>query len=392
MKARLIPGTVAVVALIAALILHAELGELDANGLMFHMAAVLPNVVVGGIILVRRGGHLVGWIFTLAGLSWGLGIAVEAYARYELASGSGSLPSPGLLASVIEGYWLAYLASLLFLLPQVFPTGRPLPGRFAWIWRATIVWTGSFVLLGALESEIELPGSEIVLINPIGIPGLRDVEEGAIGAVLFAGALALVVLSLTALVTRFRRSRGEERQQLKWFTFAGVLMLVGFVGQGILDQVAGGRLPFVDPILLSAPPICAGVAILRYRLYDIDRLVSRTISYSALTAVLAGGYLLAVLALQSVMPIPDDSPLIVAASTLAVVAVFGPLRARIRERVERRFNRTRYDAEREIDKFGTRLRAQTNLDDLSSDLVAVVRSTVNPAHASLWLRSSEKAR
>ncbi|MGH2702837.1 MAG: hypothetical protein ACRDJ2_13830 [Actinomycetota bacterium] len=263
MRARLIPGALAVVALIAALILHAEVGELDANGLMFHMAAVLPNVVVGGIILVRRGGHLVGWIFTLAGLSWGLGIAVEAYARYELASGSGSLPSPGLFASVIEWCWLAYLASLLFLLPQVFPRGTPLPGRFAWIWRATIVWTGSFVLLGALESEIELPGSETVLINPIGISGLRDVEEGAIGIVLFAGALALVVSSLTALLTRFRRSRGEERQQLKWFTFAGVLMLVGFVGQGILDEVAGGRLPFVDPILLSAPPICAGVAIPR---------------------------------------------------------------------------------------------------------------------------------
>ena len=377
------------VALVAALALEGAQGGLDADLMAFHMAAVLPNVAVGGIILTRRGAHLVGWIFTLAGLSWGLGIAIEAYANYALTAGSGSLPSPGLFASVVEWYWIAYLACLLFLLPQVFPTGRPIPGRFLWVWRATVAWTGGFVALGALESEIELPGSKIVLHNPIGIPGLRDVEEGPIGVALFFGALLLVVSSLLALVTRFRRSKGEERQQLKWFTFAGALLLVGFVAQGFLEEVLGERLPFVDPLLLSAPPVCAGVAILRYRLYDIDRLVSRTISYAFLTAALAAGYFLAVLALQSLLPVSDESPLIVAASTLAVVAAFGPLRARIRGRVERRFNRTRYDAEREIGEFGSRLRAQTNLDDLSDDLIAVVRSTVHPTHASLWLRSQE---
>jgi hypothetical protein len=190
---------------------------------------------------------------------------------------------------------------------------------------------------------------------------------------------------LFALVIRFRRSRGEERQQLKWFTFAGAVLLVGFVSLGALEEALGGRLPFVDPLLLSAPPICAGVAILRYRLYEIDRLVSRTISYTALTATLAGGYFLAVLALQSVLPLADQSPLIVAASTLGVVAAFGPLRSRIQIIVDRRFNRSRYDAEHTIESFGARLRNEVELDALAAGLVTVVDRTMAPAHVSLWI-------
>jgi hypothetical protein len=384
-KARLIPGALALVGLSVAIALNAANGDISADGVLLHMAAVVPNVVVGGIILIRRGGHVVGWIFSLAGLSWGLGIAIEAYIRYGLVERPGSLPSPGMLVSVIEWYWLAYLACLLLLLPQVFPTGKPLPGRFTWGWRATVAWAGSFVILGALESEIEPPGTDLTLHNPIGIPGLGDIEEGAIGAVLFASALILVATSLFALVTRFRRSTGVERQQLKWFTFAGAVLLVGFVSLGALEEVLGGRPPFVDPLLLSAPPICAGVAILRYRLYDIDRLVSRTISYTALTVALASGYFLAVLALQSVLPLADQSPVIVAASTLAVVAAFGPLRSRIRHLVDRRFNRSRYDAEHTIESFAARLRTEVELDALVAGLVTVVDRTMAPAHVSFWV-------
>ena len=385
MRARLIPGALALIGLSAAIALNAANGDFSADGVLFHVAAVVPNVVVGGIILIRRGGHVVGWIFTLAGLSWGLGVTIEAYARFALVERPGSFPSPGVLVSMIEWYWLAYLACLLLLLPQVFPTGKPLPGRFRWVWRATVAWAGSFVVLGALESEIELPGSDITLHNPIGLPGLRDVEEGVIGAVLFLGALILVASSLFALVTRFRRSRGVEREQLKWFTFAGAVLLVGFVTMGALDEVLGERPPFVDPFLLSAPPICAGVAIFRYRLYEIDRIISRTVAYGVLTAALAGGYLVAVLALQSVLPVRDDSPVIVAASTLAVVAAFGPLRSRIRHLVDRRFNRSRYDAEHTIESFGARLRTEVELDALAAGLVTVVDRTMAPAHVSLWI-------
>jgi len=387
--ARLIPGALALIGLGVAIALNAANGDISADGVLLDMAAVVPNVVVGGIILFRRRSQVVGWIFSLAGLSWGLGIAIEAYIRYALVEGPGSLPSPGMLVSVIEWYWLAYFACLLLLLPQVFPTGKPLPGRFTWGWRATVAWLGSFVILGALESEIELPGTDLTLHNPIGIPGLVDIEEGAIGAVLFSSALILLATSLFALVTRFRRSTGVERQQLKWFTFSGAVLLVGFVALGAIDGALGVRPPFVDPLLLAGPPICAGVAILRYRLYDIDRLVSRTISYTALTVALAGGYLVAVLGLQSVLPLRDDSPLIVAASTLAVVAAFGPLRSRIRQLVDRRFNRSRYDAEHTIESFGARLRNEVELDALAAGLVTVVDRTMAPTHVSLWLRREE---
>ena len=137
-------------------------------------------------------------------------------------------------------------------------------------------------------------------------------------------------------------------------------------------------------------PAALGVAILRYRLYDIDRIISRTLTYGALTAALSGGFLLAVLALQSLLPVPDDSPLIVAVSTLGVIAAFGPLRRRFQRAVDQRFNRSSYDAARAIETFGTRLRHEVDIETVESDLVTTVRNTMHPAHVSLWLRPGAK--
>jgi len=152
------------------------------------------------------------------------------------------------------------------------------------------------------------------------------------------------------------------------------------------DQRGFDLLETLLAISFALVPFSVGVAILRYRLYDIDRVISRTLAYGALSAVLVGGYLLAVLALQSILPVPDESPLIVAASTLGVVAAFGPLRTHVQSVVDRRFNRSRYDAQRTIDEFGDRLRAEVKIDGLSHDLVEVVDRTMHPAHTSLWLR------
>jgi len=199
-------------------------------------------------------------------------------------------------------------------------------------------------------------------------------------------------MSLVSLVMRFRRSKGVEHQQLKWFSYAGVLVVGSLMLQMVVFSFADEGSSAVDlveglfSVAVTSIPITIGVAMLRYRLYDIDRLISRTLAYGLLTAILAGGYLLAVLALQSALPVRDDSPLIVATSTLAVVAAFRPLRNRVQGAVDHRFNRSRYDAARTIDAFSARLRAETNLDSLSTDLVAVVSSTMSPAHVSLWLR------
>jgi len=205
-------------------------------------------------------------------------------------------------------------------------------------------------------------------------------------ALLALGCFAAAVISL---IYRFRRSEDDERLQLKWFVWAAILgfalLLFGNVLVSPANEERFGSLIWtVAPLAL---PLSAGVAILRYRLYDIDRVISRTLAYGALTALLASIYLLSVLALQSLLPLDEDSPLIVAASTLGVVAAFGPLRNRVQNVVDRRFNRSRYDAAQTVENFGARLRTETNLDSLTDDLVAVTRRTLQPAHVSLWLHS-----
>jgi hypothetical protein len=187
-------------------------------------------------------------------------------------------------------------------------------------------------------------------------------------------------------VVRFVRARGEERQQLKLFTFAGSLLIVGFVANGLLDALGVGRVEPADLVLFSLVPIAVGMSILRYRLYDIDRIISRTLAYGLVSSILIGAYLLAVLALQSVLPLRDDSPAIVAVSTLAVVAAFGPLRTRIQTLVDKRFNRSRYDAQQTISEFGVRLRNEVEIGSVSEDLVGVISRTMQPEHVSLWLR------
>jgi amino acid transporter len=235
--------------------------------------------------------------------------------------------------------------------------------------------------------------------NPLANAELADLLAPVLS---LASVLLVVIFILCAasLVIRFRRSHGDERQQIKLFAFSAS-MIAGFILMGnVAEALTGGsddglgdRIAItVFPVLLSGIPLAVGVAILRYRLYDIDRIISRTLAYSVLTAVLVGGYLLTVLALQSVLPVSEDSPLVTAVSTLGVVAAFGPLRARIQRAMDHRFNRGRYDAERVIAQFGNRLRNEVQLESLSRDLIGVVRTTIHPAHVSLWLREGETGR
>ena len=228
------------------------------------------------------------------------------------------------------------------------------------------------------------------VLNPYGIESLHA-ELRFLSGVGGGLIVSSVVLSVISLGLRWRRSTGVERQQLKWFAYAGLIIL-GAVGiQIAVFSIVPETDTLVDisnalfSLTVLAIPLTIGLAMLRYRLYDIDRIISRTLAYGALTAILGGGYLLAVLGLQSVLPVPEDSPLIVAVSTLAVVAAFGPLRTRIQHFVDRRFNRSRYDAEHTIAEFAGRLRSEVELDALTLDLMAVVEDTVQPSHVSVWL-------
>jgi hypothetical protein len=207
------------------------------------------------------------------------------------------------------------------------------------------------------------------------------------------GALivASVVLAVVSLVLRFLRSVDVERQQMKWFAYAGLVLLVALAVQIVVFSIVPETDTAVDisnalfSLTITLIPITIGFAVLRYRLYDIDRIISRSLAYGLVSTILIGAYLLAVLALQSVLPLNDDSPVIVAVSTLAVVAAFGPLRTRVQTLVDKRFNRSRYDAELTIAEFGGRLRTEVELGSLTVDLIGVVERTLQPTHLSLWL-------
>ena len=200
-----------------------------------------------------------------------------------------------------------------------------------------------------------------------------------------------------SMVVRFRRSRGIEREQVKWLAYAASLIAV----LGVIEIVMEGMNPpelvaRVSQLALaasiSAAPFAVGIAILRYRIYDIDRLISRTIAYTIVTGLLAAGYAGVVLLLQIALPVSQESSIVVAATTLAAVALFGPLRDHVQAIVDRRFNRRRYDAQRTLVGYGARLRSEANLDILSSDLVELVTDTMQPTHVSLWPRPADHAK
>jgi hypothetical protein len=306
----------------------------------------------------------------------------EVYARYANAH-PGSLPGP-LVGSWIENWiWVPTILLALVFLLLLFPTGRSLSPRWRPVTWLAVGLTAAYPVLGALSPTLELPNGRTVA-NPIGVAGI-NVDAGPLGAVLSGLVLFVLVASISSLIVRFRRSQGVERQQLKWFTYAGALVLLAPLSNSLLGNISY--------VLLLALPIAVGIAILRYRLYDIDRLINRTLVYGLLTALLAGIYAGAVLVLGQVFGgVGRDPPSwAVAGATLAVAALFQPARRRIQQVVDQRFNRRKYNAAKTIERFSTRLRDQVDLDTLSAALVTVVDQTMQPTTTSLWLRPTTEA-
>ena len=346
-------------------------------------------VALGSLVASRQPDNAIGWIFMAIGIVGIGGPLAEQYATHAYLTDPGSLVAPWVAMWVGEWYWIVWLYLTFVFTALLFPTGRLPSPRWRPAFALICFASGALVVMAGLERKLELPNSNFSIENPIGLLPIDDVEEGLPGGLLLLVSVASILIALTALVVRFVRARGEERQQLKLFTFAGSVLIVGFVVNGLLDGLGVGRVELADLILFSLVPIAVGMSILRYRLYDIDRIISRTVAYGLLSALLAGGYLLAVLILQSLVPVADDSPLIVAMSTLAVVAAFGPLHSRVQRVVERRFNRSRYDSAQTIESFGADLRREVDLESLSLQLVGVVEQTMHPSHVSLWLRTGE---
>lgn len=346
--------------------------------------AAVSFSVVGALIASRRPENPIGWIFCFTGLTQGLVTFAYTYAEYALVTAPGSLPFGPLMSWVGQLVWYPGLSMMLTFGLLLFPDGR-LPGR-RWRFVAWVCVTplAIFVVGAALAwpdrgrsflySEESQPEGLVLLVDSL----------------LFPLLLVCALVCVASLFVRFRRSGGVERQQLKWFAYASAAtLLMLFVSNslsfGIISTLL--LLPFIPSI-----PAAVGLAIFRFRLYDVDVIINRTLVYIALTAALVLVYLGSVVSLQYLFRTfaGGDSQLAVVASTLAIAALFNPLRRRVQGFVDRRFYRGKYDAGRILAAFSARLRDETDLDRLSGEAIGVVRETLQPAHASLWLVSSHE--
>ena len=325
--------------------------------------------IVGALIATRQPRNAIGWLFLTTGLGRGIDFAFVGYATYALVEAPGSLPGGALAALVADLAWVPSLLAGTALLFLLFPHGR-LPSRrwrpFVWLIGAV---TLAYVVATALNAGplYYFPDVE----NPLGVADTTAVVDAA-GAV----AIGLILVAVASLVARFRHSRGQERQQLKWLVYAASLLFFSTPLQPFLEGVISDVL---FGFLISLLPIAVGIAILRHRLYDIDLVIRRTLVYAVLTATLGATYLGSVLLVSLAV---GESGFAVAVSTLAVAALFRPALTRIQAVVDRRFYRRRYDASRTLEAFGGRLRDELDLETLTTDLRGVVRDTVQPTHVS----------
>ncbi len=363
-------------------------------------ASILAFPAVGVLIFWRRPEHLIGWLFCAANIGWAINHFAGPYAKYALVVNPGAVPG-GRLAAWFYFWPGPVSVGLLILLFLLFPDGRLLSPR----WR-TVAWvTVGYVVVGAIAVAFA-PGRIDDTIgfkvdNPAGIGGSIGHVLTPLAGIVQPLPVLLLIAALISLALRQRRSRGQERQQLKWFTSSLILyvILVGtdtasFFYYGSETAMPGWASLFNGIAINSYVliPIAAGIAILKYRLYDIDLLINRALVYTTLTVSLAAVYVGCVVLLQTVLRSlsGQNSQLAVVASTLAIAALFSPLRRRVQGLVDRAFYRRKYDATKTLEAFGARLRNETDLDALSGHLVGVVKGTMQPAHVSLWLQAPDR--
>jgi cytochrome b subunit of formate dehydrogenase len=339
---------------------------------------------VGAIVASRLSDSPIGWLFCAIGLIFGVSHFSAEYAAYDLLAPSRSLPAGEAFAWLTSWVWVGGLGLIVFL-DLLFPNGRLPSARWRWFARFTAI-----VLLPAAILTAFSPGRILssTLQNPLGIEGLPNASK-AVEAFMYA----LVVVGASSMLARLRHAGRIERQQIKWFAYATAVAISGVILKNTVYPAVGVTWVWWVGLVLTtvgvvSSPVAMGLAIFRYRLYQIDIIINRTLVYGSLTAVLAAVYLGGVVLLQYAFRAltGEGSQLAVVASTLIIAALFIPLRRRIQSFIDRRFYRSKYDAAKTLEAFSARLRDETDLDALSDDLVGVVRETMQPAHVSLWLR------
>jgi len=366
-------------------------GQLD----LFIAVGVITTLVSGALIASRRPENPIGWILYGMGLWMAFGGFGQAYAVHALIAAPGSLPFGEVMAWVdSSSSGPAFLGLWVFVF-LLFPNGRLLSAR----WRI-VLWLGIVALAGlALAAFQPGPLNDFGTINnPFGIQSLAAVLDTVV-TLSFWLCISALAASVVSLVLRFRRAHGDERQQLKWFASAALFMALIFMTAPIIwftPALANTLLWPILFVLAELPlPIAIVIAILRYHLYDIDFLIRRTLTYSIVTALLLMVYFASVILLQQAVATVTGSQqneLVTVLSTLAIAALFVPLRNRIQNAIDRRFNRQRYDAQKVLNQFATTVRDETDLEKLTGSLIDVVNETMQPRSVSLWLKPAADRR
>jgi hypothetical protein len=365
------------------------------SGRLLEFTGIVVGVVVlsslGAFVSARRPTNPVGWAFLGAGLAFAYAVIAPQYIRWAVVDHPGSLPFATWAAWTLDVTGGASIWIPVFILLFLFPTGRQL----SWRW-ASVFWLGvatqvELVLGAATAPRLAVDVAEGIE-NPLHLPAVRPTLD-ALGSVAWLVVIPVWVVGAACLVVRYRRSVGIERQQLKWI--AGSALPVFFGAAAILVNVVA-RVPLLEETVLApalvgvglaSMPVTASIAILRYRLFDIDRILSRTVAYAVITGLLGAAYAGLVFVLGTTLrPISRGNDLAIASSILIVAALFRPVRRRVQSAIDRRFDRARYDASRTIEAFGARLRNEIDIDALGVELGAVVDRAMHPAHVSLWVR------
>ena len=389
------PGRAGIAAALGCLLCYALLLLTGWLRVVEHSGGVLPGQdlalaltcpLVAAALLARQPGNRVGQLLMLTGVGTSVVMLSSQYGTYALHDRHGRVPGGTWALWLSNWIWVLGFSGIVLFLTLLFPSGRLASLRWRPVARLNVGLAVALALVSALHPG-PLDDHPQSPVNPIGVPVLTGYT--AAFTVLFVVSLLSALASIGGLIMRMRGATGVERAQLKWFaysaTIAVVTLLLGGFGFAVsAGALIGKMLELVSAVALGALPVAIGIGVLRYRLYEIDRLVSRTVSYATVTGSLLAVYVVLVTLVSRITP--RSSSLAVAVSTLAVAALFQPVRRRVQAGVDRRFNRARYDADQTVEAFTRRLRSQVDLDAVRDDLLSVVRHTMEPAAVGVWLR------
>jgi hypothetical protein len=360
-----------------------------------HTVSAVAFSLVGAVVGSRRPENPIGWLFCAIGVFAAVVLLSSEYAAYALLAQPDSLPGGLAMVWIRAWVWVPYVG-LFVLLFLVFPEGWPQSRALRWFASLVLFVIAYGTVLAAFSpGPIDAIGDAVD--NPLGMEALRGVGTNSAVGPVESVLYVLGIVAAASLFGRMRRARGVQRQQIKWFAYATVVLVGGVVLDFTISEATGvswlGEIGFVLRMVgLAGLPVAIGIAVLRHRLYNIDRIINRTFVYGALTTMLLAVYVADIVLLQRlfVLLTGERSTLAVVASTLMIAALFTPLRRRIQGFIDRRFYRRKYDARKTLESFSAQLRNETDLEALSDDLVGVVRETMQPAHVSLWLGPSRR--